>query len=299
MTTKKSIPYTYYLRHKASGMQYYGVKYGKKSDPEKFWTITGYKTSSKIIRKIIAVEGMDAFHAEVRKIFETKEEAVDHEQRFLRKVKAPYSHLWFNQAYGTGPYLDKFGNRRSIKGVPKTEEHKRRISEAKMGKPNPRKNQEHIDKLAEANKGKTPWNKGKTLSEDVRRKMSESHKGKPGRPQSEESKRKISEANTGKKRTPEQLAAHIERMTGRKHSEETKQKMSDAQIGRPSKLKGVPRSEETKRKISMSKMGSKRNVPGSDKKWHEYSQEELKAIADGEIQTKPVVKRRPKETLDN
>lgn len=50
-------------------------------------------------------------------------------------------------------------------------------------------------KISEANRGKTPWNKGKKHSEETKRKISESHKGKQ---LSYEMKKKLSIACKGK-----------------------------------------------------------------------------------------------------
>ena len=66
-------------------------------------------------------------------------------------------------------------------------------------------------KISKANKGQTPWMKGKRHSEETRRKMRESHKGTKGKKRSEETRRKISEA-----------------MKGNKRSEETRRKISEA-----------------------------------------------------------------------
>ena len=89
------------------------------------------------------------------------------------------------------------------KGKPKSEEHKRKISEAKKGK----KSGIYGKKLSEESKAKiSEANKGKHHSEETKRKISEAHKGKPswnkGKCISEEHKRKIAETMTGKKRGP-------------------------------------------------------------------------------------------------
>lgn len=170
------IYYTYYIKHLKTGLQYYGVKYGKNSDPNKFWVPNGYFTSSKIIKAMVKDQGMSAFHAEVRKTFTDKKEAVEYEQRFLRKVNAPFSHLWLNQAYGTGPYLDKFGMRNTNKGVPKSEEHRRKISESHKGKKHPR-TAAWTAKIAAANIGRAPTNKGVPHTDEARKKMSKKRKG--------------------------------------------------------------------------------------------------------------------------
>ena len=231
MPTLPYIPYTYYLKHKATGMQYYGVKYSKSANPEKFWKPNGYFTSSKVIKKIVKEQGPDAFIAQVRKTFQTKNEAVEYEQRFLKKVNAPFSPNWFNQAFGTGPYLDKFGNRNTNKGVAKSEEHKRKISEAHKGKKHPR-TPEWSAKIAEANKGKRAWNKGLTHSDESKRKMSESRKG-------------VAPVNKGKKMTPEQ----IENLKA-KRAETLRKKIESGFIPKKRGKAKTPRSEESKARIS-------------------------------------------------
>tara|TARA_B100001971_G_C18205936_1_gene547616 strand:+ start:433 stop:1371 length:939 start_codon:yes stop_codon:yes gene_type:complete len=105
-----------------------------------------------------------------------------------------------------------YGKRKSILysqskyGKTRSEETKRKISEANTGKT---LSEEHKRKLYEANIGRTH-------SEEARRKMSEALKGKyAGKTLSEEHKRKISEANTGKT-----------------FSKEHKRKMSEARKGK-------------------------------------------------------------------
>lgn len=91
-------PFTYLLTHKGSGKQYYGVKCGKNTDPSMLWT--SYFSSSKIVKGIIAEEGADAFVAEVRKVFKTREEALRWEHRFLTRVGAAKSPRWYNRQNG-------------------------------------------------------------------------------------------------------------------------------------------------------------------------------------------------------
>lgn len=101
-------------------------------------------------------------------------------------------------------------------GYKPTEETKRKIAEAKKGRP---LSKEHIKKVSLALKGRIF---------------------------SEEHKRKISEANKGRKHTPEERAkmkgrkcslASREKMSkaqrGRKHSVEARRKMSEAHKGKP------------------------------------------------------------------
>lgn len=116
-----------------------------------------------------------------------------------------------------GSFLTDAGRKKvskANKGIPKN--HGDKISAALKGKP---KSEEHKKKLSNAGKGNIPWNKGKTgvqesarkgvkVSDEVRAKMSASHKG---RVMSEEQKAKISV-----------------KLKGRVMSEETRKKMSEA-----------------------------------------------------------------------
>ena len=57
------------------------------------------------------------------------------------------------------------------------------------------KSEETKKKMSDAKKGNIPWNKGKHHTEETKKKLSESNKGKH---HTEETKKKISEANKGK-----------------------------------------------------------------------------------------------------
>ncbi len=78
------------------------------------------------------------------------------------------------------------------KRSPRTEETKKKLSDANMGK---KHSAETIKKLSEAHKGKKAWNKGKKMSEEARKKLSEARKGMK---LSDEHRKKLSEA--GKRR---------------------------------------------------------------------------------------------------
>lgn len=113
-------------------------------------------------------------------------------------------------------------NSESKKGLntyPRSEEHKRKLSEVNMGK---KLSLETRKKMSESRKGikygprsedakmnMSNSQKGKKLSEETKLKMSQSKKGVKKPPRSEEHKRKLSEAQKGKKRSPETTAKRL------------------------------------------------------------------------------------------
>lgn len=81
------------------------------------------------------------------------------------------------------------------KGHRHSEETKRKISESMKGDNNPSKRLDVRKKLSLANKGQTPWMKGKTHTEESKRKMS---KERMGFKHSKESRIKMGVARNGK-----------------------------------------------------------------------------------------------------
>lgn len=97
----------------------------------------------------------------------------------------------------------------SLLGVKKSDEHCKKISESKKGKPNGHEGMKYSDEwrqnISKSLKGKTSWAKGARFTEEHRSKISQSHKGKKLR---ESSIEKIKEARKKQKMpkwTPERL----------------------------------------------------------------------------------------------
>lgn len=150
------IPYTYYILHIPTGKKYYGSKYGKGANPETFWKIGGYFTSSEKVKTLLQEYGAGSFRAEVRKIFDTPEQALKYEYRFLTKVHALDKTEWLNENLGEekfrniGPASQKAlesqrkkkqtpeGNAKrsaTLKGRIISDETKKRMSEAQHARP--------------------------------------------------------------------------------------------------------------------------------------------------------------------
>lgn len=108
-----------------------------------------------------------------------------------------------------------------------TDEHKAKISAAGKGR---KKSAEHREKIGQANRGRV-------VSEETRKLISEAHMGKKMNLSDEERARRSERARAmAKSRTPEQIAAQVEKAAatrrGKPLSQEQKDKMSAALKGR-------------------------------------------------------------------
>jgi predicted GIY-YIG superfamily endonuclease len=174
-------PYTYLIKHRPTGKVYYGFRCANKLEPHNdLWK--HYFTSSPKVQQLIEETGVDSFDVEIRRVFETKEQATSWKTRVLSRCKVLEDDRWINQ--NVAGYI-----------VP-TEESRRKISDFHKGKP---KSKEHIEKIKKSNLVK---NKGRIQTEEHRRKNSEANKGvnnaRYGAEVSEETRQKISKANKGK-----------------------------------------------------------------------------------------------------
>lgn len=103
-------PYFYIIKEISTGKRYAGVKFAKGCSPEGL--LVTYLTSSKIVKNLL-IKDPNSFIIERIKTFETKEEAIIYEERFLKKVKANKSDRWYNQSISGSinpEYLKKIYN---------------------------------------------------------------------------------------------------------------------------------------------------------------------------------------------
>lgn len=91
-------PYTYRIKFLPTGQEYYGVRHGKKANPETFWQT--YFTSSKVVKKLIEEHGTEAFEIVDIKTHTDKETALWYEELFLVSVDAGRSEHWLNRHNG-------------------------------------------------------------------------------------------------------------------------------------------------------------------------------------------------------
>lgn len=227
-------PYTYLVKHRPTGKVYYGYRSANRVDPyEDLWK--QYFTSSPSVQKLIEETGAESFDIEIRRVFETKEQASNWETRVLRRCKVLEDDRWLNQNIA-GYIVPTEESRKKIsdfhKGKAKSEEHKRNLSKSQKGKPkNYVQTEEHKRKNSLANRGKNNPMYGPCTPERAAN-ISAAKKGKPaankGVPMSEEQKQKLRERMVGRKVDPEVLARRIASQTGKKRTPEQKARIAEA-----------------------------------------------------------------------
>jgi hypothetical protein len=186
-----SVPYTYFLLHKPTGLKYYGVKFSKRSNPKLFWVPGGYYSSSVKVKELITQYGADSFKAEVRKTFNSVEDAVKYEYKFLRKVNAVAKNDWLNQcAIGEKFYCIM-------------SEEARKVASDRM-----KIQMKNFKPTAESNQKRSKTLMGRVITADTRKKMSEVQQNRP---------RDLEDARRDK------IRKHA---IGRGHSDEVKQSLS-------------------------------------------------------------------------
>ena len=171
----------------------------------------GYMGSGKLIKRALSKYGVENFRKEWLGFYEDEEELNYMERVFVDETWVSRSDTYNLKIGGEGgwSYINKHNlyNRIGMKGKHLAKETKQKISEATKGK----------------NKGKTPWNKGKTnvYSQETLQKWSTSHSNHK---HTVETKAKISAKVRGKNNPMYGKSA----WKGKHHSEETKRKMSES-----------------------------------------------------------------------
>lgn len=182
-------PFTYCVTFKPNGQRYYGVRTKKGCHPTELWTT--YFTSSKKVKNLILKYGPDSFEFEIRKTFTTKMDAIAWECKVLRRLKVLESDLWLNENIGGKSFVTK---------DTLTEEHKRNVGNAQRGKKKKPCSEDRKRKISAAKIGKPAHNKGKPMSEDQKQLLSKIRKGSKS---SEETRAKISQSQVGRVQSDE------------------------------------------------------------------------------------------------
>ena len=150
------IPYFYLIRHTRTGKRYAGSRYGKGANPAEFMTELGYQTSSTIIHKIIAKEGLSAFETLELSPFTTAGEAYNHETVHLVENNARTNPLYYNKhenefmiRYDNESFkqmmIDKYGHENAF-AVPEFQDKIKETLMEKYGVDHPSKSSELLEK---------------------------------------------------------------------------------------------------------------------------------------------------------
>ena len=175
----ETVPYTYFIKWSTLNLMYYGVKYAEGCHPDDFWVV--YFTSSKLVQKCRNKYGEPEI-CKVSKRFTTKEAAVMHEMRFLKRVNAMNHPKFLNRSNGNGrcdssnPEIRQKisesmkGENNHMFGKKHTIKSKKKMSRANLGKKNPMYGRTHTDevkeRLKQANLGMSNPAYGKTWVND-------------------------------------------------------------------------------------------------------------------------------------
>jgi hypothetical protein len=220
-------PYTYLIKHRPSGKVYYGFRCANRVEPhEDLWK--QYFTSSPGVQQLIETTGVDSFDVEVRRIFETKEQAVDWETRVLTRCKVLHDDRWLNQNVA-GYIVPTEESRKKIsdyhKDKPKSIAHIQKMSAAQKGKPKKStvyQSEEYRQKMSIIKSGRGNGMYGKGCTPERAAKIGAANKGRTapnkGRPMSEEQKAKIRAAKAANptKMSPESIAKRLEKVRGQR-----------------------------------------------------------------------------------
>ena len=93
-------PYVYWVKNISTGMKYIGVRYAKKCHPNDLWV--NYFTSSPTIHKLIDLYGKLDFKFKILHVFETSEQAILKELKYLKVAvkRKDYINFWHHAAPG-------------------------------------------------------------------------------------------------------------------------------------------------------------------------------------------------------
>jgi hypothetical protein len=206
----KNIPFTYLLKHLPTNKYYYGVRFKKGCHPNDLWT--KYFTSSKKVKSLIKKYGKKSFIFEIRKTFKTPQQAINWENKVLKRMKVIYRNDFLNLTNNKSidpKYLSKImsGKRNNFYGKKHTKESIEKIRLHSTGKNNPM------------------YRKPRT--EEVKQKLRLANLGKKHKIESIE---KMRLASTGKNNAMYGKKGKLAPNYGKQRSKETKQKIRLAKI---------------------------------------------------------------------
>jgi hypothetical protein len=180
-----TLPYTYLLKHKPTGKFYYGCRFAEGCNPEEFWV--SYKTSSKYVKELVEQYGEDSFEFEIRKVFNDKHVARIWETKVLKKLNVVNREDFLNMTdnISISPEAASKGKKGKV-GIYKISQ--KQIDAIKKANTGLKRSEEVKKKMSEAHKGKRTGDKnpmfGKKTSEETKQKMRLAKLGKKRGPYS-------------------------------------------------------------------------------------------------------------------
>ena len=152
-------PYFYIIRHK-SGMLYAGSRWNRKAKQNELLAEDGYHTSSKVVKGMIAEDGLDSFKVEL--IIPQSYLSIpvlEYETAFLVANNCAGSPLWLNKNNNAGPKAKEHkanmkGRSGTWKRREKDIEHLRRLMTKTNTEKNAMNNPESRAKVAAARIGR-------------------------------------------------------------------------------------------------------------------------------------------------
>jgi len=221
-------PYFYIIKHIPSQKYYAGCKINSKADSSDFMTERGYQTTSKVIKDLINKDGLSSFQTIKIKHFETSDEALTYEMRFLTRVNAAENIKFFNRHNGGKNFINRGGYRLSESTKQKMRKPKSKVTIEKQNQEKRTRSKEVYKKAVATRKQRySNWHTAEQIeriklhnatwwNEENRKKhserMKEVHKLNPIKEETRQKHREKSKgANNG--------------MFGKKHSEETRVKL--------------------------------------------------------------------------
>ena len=222
-------PYFYIIKHLPTQKYYAGCKINSSADSTNLMTINGYQTTSKIIKGMIKDSGLESFKILKIRHFESSEEALSHEHKFLTRVNASENDRFINRHNGGKKFVNKGGYKLS-------ESTKR-----KMRKP---KSEETIKKqnLSKRNREKNVYEKAMQSRRDNNEFWN-----------SPETRKKLSESNQKRWSHEENRARHSEIMktyySDNPVSKETREKKCENSKGDKNPMFGKTHTQDTRDKM--------------------------------------------------
>ena len=264
-------PYTYWIKHLETGIKYVGLRYNnvtKNRSPLQDFGIH-YFTSGRLKEEFKL--NPKNFKTKLLFTYDTIEEAIKDELQLTQKAVKD----------------NRYSNIASYPFIQPTEEIRKKLSIARLGKKFRPLSEEHRKKIANSLKGKTHSEQRKKNIAIALRNLPEEFKNA--------TRKQISEANKGRPSF----------WKGKTMPEETKKKISDALMGQESPRKGKTHSEESKKKISLTRKGQKMKPMSEEhkrkisdaNKGRKLSEESRKKISEARKNMSDETKRKISDTL--